>query len=344
MLYFKDPSISNEPYLQSLRNVSQTFSSPSRSQNRQSSIKSLSNLLSELVSIHREQFGEAQLRKDLRLLGNAIRIASQESQDISLTIKQVTWGINASALSFRSSGELSCLREVCKYIKRIRKVPTIFDIGANKGEWSAETIANTGTFSLHTFEPNISMTEELSQTIEKVMSNANQEAATHINMFGIGNSGCKTLFINHDSNEQASTVLNSGKPMYKNYEKIQVKMTKGSTYCKSKGIDEIDFIKIDTEGSELSALTTFDEYVAEAKIRFIQFEYGIASFYGNSSLNNFFNILKDRYSIHRILPEGITESLEYSEEIETFHWSNYIAIRKDNMDFLEHFNSKNLYA
>jgi len=285
-----------------------------------------------------------QSRKDLRILGNVIRMASQTNQDISYAIKQVIWGINAGALTFRSSGELSLLREACKYINKTSKVPTIFDIGANKGEWSTEAIANMATFSLHAFEPNTLMEEELSQAIENMMSDANQKAVTHINMLGVGKSGDNTLFISHDSNELASTVLISGKPMYKNYEQIQIKMIEGSTYCKSKGIDEIDFIKVDTEGSEHSAITTFGEYVTKGKIRFIQFEYGISSFYGKSSLNNFFETLKDRYSIHKILPEGITESLEYSEEIETFSWSNYIAIRKDNIDFLENFNSTNSYT
>ena len=57
----------------------------------------------------------------------------------------------------------------------------------------------------------------------------------------------------------------------------------------------------------------------------------------------FFEALNERYSIHRILPEGITEELKYMEEIETFNWSNYLAIRKDELDFLKNFNATNAY-
>ena len=342
--YFKRPVVDKEIYLNSLENLGQTFSSLSikRVESR-NSLNSFSQLLSELTILHHKRFGEVQLRKDLRILGNALRMLSQTDQDISGTIKQITWGINASALTFRSSGELSLLRELCNYLKKIKKKPIIFDIGANKGAWSVEVIENMETFSLHSFEPNALIKAELSHNIKKTMSSASPMAEAHINMMGIGKPGENTLFVSRISNEMASTVLISGESMYKDYTKIQVQMIEGKEYCKAKGIDAIDFIKVDTEGSEYDAIKTFGEYISEGKIRFIQFEYGMASFYGNSSLKIFFESLNERYSIHRILPEGITEGLKYMEEIETFNWSNYLAIRKDELDFLKHFNATNAY-
>ena len=112
-------------------------------------------------------------------------------------------------------------------------------------------------------------------------------------------------------------------------------MIAADIYCESKGISEIDFVKIDTEGSELSILKSFKEMLSNGKIRFIQFEYGMTSFYGNSSLGEFFKLMERHYTMHRILPEGITDELEYSEDIETFRWSNFLAIRKDSLDFLD---------
>ena len=68
----------------------------------------------------------------------------------------------------------------------------------------------------------------------------------------------------------------------------------------NKAIEEIDFLKIDTEGSELAALRTFDDYVNEGKIRFIQFEYGKPSLFGKSFLNGFFESLNSKYTMHRV--------------------------------------------
>ena len=150
--------------------------------------------------------------------------------------------------------------------------------------------------------------------------------------------------MNHISSELATTVLNSGKPIYKDYEKVEINLVKGSTYCKAKNIKTIDYLKIDTEGSELAALKTFETYIKAGKIKFIQFEYGKPSLYGGSTLNDFFEVLDGKYSIHRILPEGLTDQLKYSEELETFEWSNYLAINKENVNFLNQFSPQSSLA
>ena len=159
-------------------------------------------------------------------------------------------------------------------------------------------------------------------------------------MVGIGNQGKGKLFISNISNELATTVHNSGRPIYNNYEELEITLARGSTYCKAKNVNRIDYLKIDTEGSELAALKSFDTYIQEGKIKFIQFEYGKPSLYGDSILSNFFGVLDSQYSIHRILPEGITEQLKYSEELESFGWSNYLAIHKENLDLLDQFSQQ----
>lgn len=337
MLYFKQPSINNYHYAQSLQNISETYSRKTTQNNSQESIQSLINSMQEMIALHARAHGVPQLKKDLRLLGNAIRIASQSNNDIFLAIQQITWGINAGALGFRSSGESRCLIEALQYIKKTTPAPTIFDIGANTGEWSSFAISKLDAGSLHIFEPNTSLSEELTKKTKHSLVEANSKATAHINMLGIGDKGQADLYINDISNEQASTVLCSGKSIYDNYKKIEIELISGSDYCKSKNIDAIDFLKVDTEGSELAAVKTFENHIKEGKVKFIQFEYGIASLYGNSTLIRFFEALGEDYSIHRILPEGITDPLEYRVELETFHWSNYLAIHKCSLDFLENF-------
>lgn len=340
MLYFKQPSIDKVHYAQSLHNIGEIFSRRTAQNASEEPIQSLINLMQEMIAMHAQTHGIAQLTQDLRLLGNAIRIASQSNEDIFIAMQQITWGINAGALHFRSSGEACCLVEALEYIKRTNPTPTIFDIGANIGEWASFAISQLDASSLHIFEPNTSLREELAKKVRDSLDEANSKTKAHINMLGIGDEGKASLYVNDISNEQASTVLRSGKSIYDDYEKIEIDLINGSDYCKSKNIDTIDFLKVDTEGSELAAVKTFDNYIKEGKVKFIQFEYGIASLYGNSTLIRFFETLGKDYTIHRILPEGITNSLKYSEEIETFHWSNYLAIHKDSLDFLDNFRHK----
>lgn len=345
MLYFKEPAINKQNYTETLENINKTLSKkPTRIHlNEQEPVQSIRFAIDELIKIHVKEFGEQQTKQDLRLLGNAIRIASQSSQDTSSATQEIIWGIDANALDFMSSGESSCLSEALKYIKRKVVIPTIFDIGANKGRWSKFAISNLNTFSLHIFEPNTSLKEELTNNIKISMAKANPNAEAHLNMLGVGSQDHGSLYVNSISDELATTVLNAGKPIYSNYETVKIKLVKGGDYCHTKNIDRIDYLKIDTEGSELAALKTFEALIREGKINFIQFEYGKPSLYGSSILNSFFEALNSKYTIHRILPEGITDKLKYSEELETFAWSNYLAILKENLDFLDQFSTKSTF-
>ena len=184
MLYFKEPTIKKANYTETLRNINKTLSQNITSDhyNDQQPIQSIKGIINGLVKAHVEEFGEQQTKIDLRLIGNAIRVASQTSQDISLATQQITWGIDANALDFVSSGESCCLSEALEYIKRTVNIPIIFDIGANIGRWSSFAISNLDTFYLHTFEPNISLKEQLENNIKISMTKAMPEAEAHLNM------------------------------------------------------------------------------------------------------------------------------------------------------------------
>ena len=341
MRYFQDPAISKAIYRTALASLGETITVAIELAKKEDAFHLLEQIFLEVIRIHCEKHGVLQAKKDLRLLGNAIRIATHSNSDIEHAISEIFLGVNAGALKLEVSGESSCLKEVCKYLRSKKRIPTIFDIGANKGEWTKQAIANLEYFSIHMFEPNRSLKIELNKVIQTVLKNVCNLCSVHINMLGIGDPGKTDLFVSSLSNEMASTVLAGGKPFYKSYERVEIEMTNADTYCKSKNIDEIDFLKIDTEGSELKVLKSFGNMLLDGKIRFVQFEYGMASFYGNSSLLEIFDLMKNGYSMHRIFPEGITEELKYSEDIETFNWSNYLAIRSDSADFLNCFSDHN---
>ena len=342
MFYFKEPTINKYNYTEALENIKKTLSQADAYTDHKSEkpIYTIKALTNELIKTHIAEFGVKQTKQDLRLLGNAIRIASQTSQEVLHATQQIIWGINANALDFMSSGESSCLSEALEYIKKKVDIPVIFDIGANTGRWSKLVISSLNTFSLHIFEPNTSLKEELTNNIIASMTSRNPDAQAHLNMTGIGNQGKGKLFISNISNELATTVLNSERPIYDNYEELEITLTRGSTYCKTRRVNRIDYLKIDTEGSELAALKSFGAYIEKGKIKFIQFEYGKPSLFGDSKLSDFFELLESQYSIHRILPEGITEQLKYSAELESFEWSNYLAIHKENLDLLGQFEQQ----
>jgi FkbM family methyltransferase len=55
-----------------------------------------------------------------------------------------------------------------------------------------------------------------------------------------------------------------------------VKIAAGDSFCRDLGIDQIDFLKIDTEGHEIDVIVGFSEMLRLRKIDFIQVECGLA--------------------------------------------------------------------
>jgi hypothetical protein len=95
---------------------------------------------------------------------------------------------------------------------------------------------------------------------------------------------------------------------------------------KKNNIKIIDFVKIDTEGSEFDILKGMKEVIKNIKI--IQFEFGTAQIDARNYFINFFIFFKkNNFDIYRITP-GIPRKVNYSYFDEVFSTNNYIAINK----------------
>jgi len=303
--------------------------------------REIASLLNEFIRIHILKYGYQKTNMDLRLIGNALRIACHDYHELQVVIKEITWGIDAEALHAESSGEAACLAEAILFLSETRGRPIIFDIGGSKGDWTQMIAKITADYEVHIFEPNKSLMPELNRVVKGIMRNAHKESRIIINPLGIGKNKIAKLFISKVSDELASTASNMGESIYEDYKEVFIDLISGEEYCKSKGLSCVDYLKIDTEGSEFEALESFRETPGIENIKFIQFEYSIASYYANAGLNKFFSILNSSHDIHRILPEGLTEKLTYSQYLENFKWSNFLAIRKDQKDFFKRLSIAN---
>jgi hypothetical protein len=72
----------------------------------------------------------------------------------------------------------------------------------------------------------------------------------------------------------------------------------------------------------------------ENKIKAIQFEFGGCNIDSRTYFKDFWNMLHEKYYIYRILKNGLHEMPKYSEFLEIFHYSNFLAVNKeiDNFD------------
>ena len=89
----------------------------------------------------------------------------------------------------------------------------------------------------------------------------------------------------------------------------------------------IDFLKIDTEGSEMRVLRGCKALLEAKRIRLIQFEYGGAWIDAKEFLADAYHLLRQYgYSIGRLLSQDIQWIPGFDHrELENYKYANYVA-------------------
>ena len=143
-----------------------------------------------------------------------------------------------------------------RFLESIGKVNIIFDVGCR---YDSEFINVKGT--VHYFHPLPCFIEELRH------SPVNYNLKSIFNPFGLSDiSGLAMYYPN------AQSFIN--RPVFCNSDQtpVELKLKRGDEYMISNNIENIDFLKIDTEGYELKVMKGFGEKLKNNNI--IQFEYG----------------------------------------------------------------------
>ena len=217
------------------------------------------------------------------------------------------------------SGEIYALQYIYDQLKESSSV-TIFDVGANVGKYSnllKDTFGNKA--QIFSFEPS-------KKTFQKLLLNTNNINSYN---FGFGYENQKlTLFSNADESGLASLYkrkLDHFNIQMDRTEEVEIKTI--DKFCIQNDINHIHFLKLDIEGHELKALEGAKKLVSSGNIDYIQFEFGGCNIDSKSYFRDFFYLLKDNYTIFRIVKDGLFKIDDYKERYETFSTTNFLAER-----------------
>jgi len=225
--------------------------------------------------------------------------------EISLT------GMNFGAIDIDTDGE----KEVLKLVKNSN--PIIFDVGANKGDYSLEVISFFGdNAKLYSFEPS-------RKTFSLLSNNLGNYKNVRLCNFGFGDTEEMVDFYSSGEDELNSVFLRGTASLS---ERAEIK--KITDFCRSNNISHIDLLKVDAEGSEWKTLKGAKPLIDSSSIDFIQFEFGGCNIEAKVFFKDFFNLLNPNYKIYRVLKNGLFLINEYSEKEEIFHAVNYLAISR----------------
>lgn len=228
-----------------------------------------------------------------------------------ISLKGMNYGTGSN---YENSGEKNIVNLLNKNFKNL----LIFDVGANKGQYSKFLIDSLQVpYKIYAFEPTKYCIGKLQE-----IQNPNLVVCG----FGLSKSNTTTV-IHYDT--EGSTWASIDNTDYGRHQKNlaiseEIQLKRIDDFCSKKNIPHIHLLKIDVEGHEIDVLEGAEEMLESNKIDVIQFEFGLASLYSKQRLMDFFKILPN-YTIYRITQDGFRK-ITYHEAYEIYLTTNYIAV------------------
>ena len=220
----------------------------------------------------------------------------------------------------KASGEINFLNNLLK--NRLGGV--VIDVGANVGDYSRLVLEINKSVTVYAFEPNPKTFAKLTASIR--IKNFNPINAAVSNTEGFlslydyeskEGSGHASLYREVIENIHHSKAVEH-----------KVRVCSLDEFVKSKNIQKIDLLKIDTEGNELNVLKGVSELIRAAKIDAIHFEFNEMNVCSRTFFKDFWDMLP-RYDFYRLLPLGMVNIERYSPFFcEIFAYQNIVAILK----------------
>lgn len=205
----------------------------------------------------------------------------------------------------------------------------VFDIGANKGDWSAYALSITPDILLYIFEP-------IPTVFRILKNNIISPSATFFNIAVSETNTTKTFFY-YDKNLRFSEFSS----LYRRSEDIErilnmmptaitVSTKNLDTICEEQSLSRIDYLKIDTEGAEWEIIRGATGLLANRTISVLQFEYGGNYQDAGTTLEQIYKFLTHYdYSVFRIIPNALIYIDSWDQVLENYQNSNYIALSND---------------
>lgn len=202
--------------------------------------------------------------------------------------------------------------------------PVVLDVGANVGKYSTELISRFPDSVIHSFEPH-------PKNYYKLVQNLSNTSVTCHNMALGEEPGELVLYDRSDKEGSMHASLHKSvitelhkKPVTQ--EKVTVETI--DKFCQAESIEYIDFLKIDTEGHELSVLKGAENYIKQRKINCIHFEFNEMNVVSHVFLRDFRKVLP-QYDFFRLLPTGLLKLDDYPLTTEIFAFQNILALQKE---------------
>ena len=246
--------------------------------------------------------------------------ANRVARELARACRRYLHRFNGFSYDFVKGGEQNVMERLSPFAFQ-----TIFDVGANTGQWSKLAATFFPKAIFHTFE--------ISKTTFCVLDKNLNGASFKNNNFGLSSKNDSVPYKDYGPNSVLNTLIHQtcsfDAPASPSTCFAEVKS--GDFYCDEKSVDFIDLLKVDVEGAENMVFAGFEKMLQKKSVRVIQFEYGFNNGDAGFLMHNFFSFFSDYgYDIAKVRERRI-EFCGFHHTMNNFESGpNYLAIRRDD--------------
>lgn len=202
---------------------------------------------------------------------------------------------NDFSYAFEENGEHHVLASLSAFSMR-----TVFDVGANVGNWSLAAATLLPEARIFAFE--------LSESTRSLLKRNLSDKRFVVPDLALGAMDGTVTYKDYGEASTLSTLVDTSfhDDRGSTYVERSATLATGDTFMARHGLDVIDLLKIDVEGAEHLVLEGFRNAISSRAIRVIQFEYGFANGDAGHLMKSFYDILGEAgYEIGRIWTAGV---------------------------------------
>lgn len=193
------------------------------------------------------------------------------------------------------------LREISPFFQKVGYSTltnmTVFDIGANQGQWTAALLMHSGKYisQVHMFEPLPGNQAVIDKGMEDGLYGPHK-GDLRLNRYGMSHAKGKAT-IHFEAEKSALASIDNSVAMMPGASVAlgmsrEIELSTVDSYCAEHDINWIDLMKIDVEGHEMSVLRGAERMFRERKIMGVLYEIGPHQMARREYYQDFFNFFQ----------------------------------------------------